>query len=58
MCMAKAISNNDNAMINEISKLKQRIYLENIEDMAVGSTCLIMVYKWYILLKRNMMFSL
>ena len=33
MCMAEAISNNDNAMINEISKLKQRIYLGNIADI-------------------------
>ena len=33
MCMANAILNNDNAMINKILKLKQRIYLGNIEDI-------------------------
>ena len=33
MCMAEAISNNYNAMINKRLKLKQRIYLGNIEDI-------------------------
>lgn len=33
MCMANAISNNDNTMINKISKLKQEIYQGNIENI-------------------------
>ena len=33
MCLAKATSDNDNAMINKILELKQRIYLGNIEDI-------------------------
>lgn len=33
MCMASAISNNDNEMRDEISKLKQKVYQGDMKDI-------------------------
>lgn len=33
MCMASAISNNDNEMIDKISKLKQKVYQGDMRDI-------------------------